>query len=119
MLAKGRNTVVLKPDIQTPISGGFVLAALLEASRSGKGQVVDAAMCDGAASLMAPFFDLTAMGRWREGRERNLLDVERLVEAAQPYLDRAAPHEQLFDGEDLANFERLSAAVKTAQGEKP
>ncbi len=51
-----------------------VLAALLEASRSGKGQVVDAAMCDGAASLMAPFFDLTAMGRWREGRERNLLD---------------------------------------------
>jgi alpha-methylacyl-CoA racemase len=51
-----------------------VLAALLEAAKSGKGQVVDAAMCDGAASLMAPFFDLTAMGRWREGRERNLLD---------------------------------------------
>jgi alpha-methylacyl-CoA racemase len=51
-----------------------VLAALLEAAKSGKGQVVDAAMCDGAASLMAPFFDLTAIGRWREGRERNLLD---------------------------------------------
>ena len=56
---------------------------------------------------------------WEALSERNLLDVERLVEAAQPYLDRAAPHEQLFDGEDLANFERLSAAVKTAQGEKP
>src|SRR6201982_2999502 len=51
-----------------------VLAALLEASKSGKGQVVDAAMCDGAASLMSMFFDLTAIGRWGEGRERNFLD---------------------------------------------
>jgi alpha-methylacyl-CoA racemase len=51
-----------------------VLAALLEASRSGKGQVVDAAMCDGAASLMSMFFDMTAMGRWGEGREKNFLD---------------------------------------------
>jgi alpha-methylacyl-CoA racemase len=51
-----------------------VLAALLEASRSGKGQVVDTAMCDGAASLMAMFFDMRASGRWVEGRERNFLD---------------------------------------------
>ena len=51
-----------------------VLAALLEAGRSGKGQVVDAAMCDGAASLMSMFFDMTAIGRWTEGRERNFLD---------------------------------------------
>jgi alpha-methylacyl-CoA racemase len=51
-----------------------VLAALLEASKSGLGQVVDAAMCDGTASLMSMFFDLTAMGRWREGREQNFLD---------------------------------------------
>jgi alpha-methylacyl-CoA racemase len=51
-----------------------VLAALLEASKSGKGQVVDAAMCDGAASLMSMFFDMTAMGRWIEGREQNFLD---------------------------------------------
>jgi alpha-methylacyl-CoA racemase len=51
-----------------------VLAALLEASRSGKGQVVDTAMCDGAASLMAMFFDLAASGRWVEGRNTNLLD---------------------------------------------
>jgi alpha-methylacyl-CoA racemase len=51
-----------------------VLAALLEASKSGQGQVVDAAMCDGAASLMSMFFDLTAMGRWREGRDQNFLD---------------------------------------------
>jgi alpha-methylacyl-CoA racemase len=51
-----------------------ILAALLEAGRSGKGQVVDAAMCDGAASLITMFFDLTAAGRWQEGRERNFLD---------------------------------------------
>ena len=51
-----------------------VLAALLEAQKSGKGQVVDAAMCDGAASLMSMFFDMTAMGRWSEGRESNFLD---------------------------------------------
>jgi alpha-methylacyl-CoA racemase len=51
-----------------------VLAALLEARTSGKGQVVDAAMCDGAASLMSMFFDFTAAGRWTEGREGNFLD---------------------------------------------
>src|SRR5260370_1020343 len=51
-----------------------VLAALLEASKSGKGQVVDAAMCDGAASLMSMFFDMAAAGRWTEQRESNFLD---------------------------------------------
>jgi alpha-methylacyl-CoA racemase len=51
-----------------------VLAALLEARTSGKGQVVDTAMCDGAASLMSMFFDMTAIGRWTEQRESNMLD---------------------------------------------
>ncbi|HKS17624.1 MAG TPA: CaiB/BaiF CoA-transferase family protein [Bradyrhizobium sp.] len=51
-----------------------VLAALLEAVKSGEGQVVDAAMCDGAASLMTMFYDLSALGRWVEGREQNVLD---------------------------------------------
>lgn len=51
-----------------------VLAALLEASKSGKGQVVDAAMVDGAASLMSMFFDMMTSGRWVEGRERNFID---------------------------------------------
>lgn len=51
-----------------------VLAALLEAGRSGQGQVVDAAMCDGAASLITMFFDMTAAGRWKEEREANMLD---------------------------------------------
>src|SRR5579863_8690258 len=51
-----------------------VLAALLEARKSGKGQVVDAAMCDGAASLMSMFFDMAAAGRWNGERETNFLD---------------------------------------------
>jgi len=51
-----------------------VLAAMLEAAKSGKGQVVDTAMCDGAASLMSMFFDMKASGRWTEGRDQNFLD---------------------------------------------
>jgi alpha-methylacyl-CoA racemase len=51
-----------------------VLAALLEAKRSGQGQVVDVAMCDGAASLMSLFCELASTGRWKDGRESNLLD---------------------------------------------
>ncbi len=51
-----------------------ILAALLEAQRSGKGQVIDCAMCDGAASLMSIFSELAAGGRWRDERESNMLD---------------------------------------------
>jgi len=51
-----------------------VLAAVIEARGSGRGQVVDAAMCDGAASLMAMFLTLAAQGRWVEERGSNLLD---------------------------------------------
>lgn len=51
-----------------------LLAALLETKRSGKGQVVDAAMCDGAASLMTMFFDFAAADRWSGERESNFLD---------------------------------------------
>jgi alpha-methylacyl-CoA racemase len=51
-----------------------VLAALVERGVSGRGQVVDAAMVDGAALLMAPFFGMLAGGHWRTEREANLLD---------------------------------------------
>jgi len=58
--------------------GGMLLAygmvcALLEAQKSGEGQVVDAAMVDGAASLMAMFFGMTDRG-FIEERGANLLD---------------------------------------------
>jgi alpha-methylacyl-CoA racemase len=51
-----------------------VLAALLEAKTSGAGQVVDAAMCDGATSLMSMFFEMAAAGKWTERRDSNFLD---------------------------------------------
>jgi len=53
-----------------------VLAALVERQQSGRGQVVDAAMVDGASTLMAFFHGMRAMGAWGdEGRGTNLLDT--------------------------------------------
>jgi alpha-methylacyl-CoA racemase len=51
-----------------------VLAALWEAQRSGRGQVVDAAMVDGAALLMAMFHSMRAQGMWDLEAGVNLLD---------------------------------------------
>ncbi|MDP2627263.1 MAG: CaiB/BaiF CoA-transferase family protein [Candidatus Rokubacteria bacterium] len=51
-----------------------VVCALLEAGRSGRGQVVDASMVDGSASLSTAIFGLRAMGIWSEERGDNLLD---------------------------------------------
>jgi alpha-methylacyl-CoA racemase len=51
-----------------------LLAALHERTQSGRGQVVDAAMVDGAASLASIFYGMTAGGRWSNQRGDNLLD---------------------------------------------
>jgi alpha-methylacyl-CoA racemase len=51
-----------------------MLAALTHARATGQGQVVDCAMTDGAASLMAMFYGMKAGGMWSERREANLLD---------------------------------------------
>ncbi len=51
-----------------------VLAALVERSVSGQGQVVDAAMVDGSALLMAPLFGAWSSGFWSVERGTNLLD---------------------------------------------
>ena len=51
-----------------------LVCALLEAQRSGKGQVVDAAMVDGAASLMSIFYALHAAGSFSLKRGENVLD---------------------------------------------
>jgi len=58
-----------------------IMAALFEAARSGRGQVVDAAMTEGSATLMGAFYGQLAQGRWRNAREANLLD------GACPYYD--------------------------------
>ncbi len=52
-----------------------VLAALVERQASGKGQVVDAAMTDGAASLMTIFYGIKAIGFWKDERGVNMLDT--------------------------------------------
>ena len=51
-----------------------VLAGLLEAQRSGRGQVVDAAMSQGSALLATMMFELVGRGRWTESRGANLND---------------------------------------------
>jgi alpha-methylacyl-CoA racemase len=60
--------------------GGMLLAfgiacGLVESQRSGKGQVVDAAMVDGASLLAAMFSGMMAAGRWNETRGDNVLDT--------------------------------------------
>ena len=58
-----------------------ILAALVERQSSGRGQVVDAAMVDGAALLMAAFWEHYAFGRWSTRRESNFTD------GGAPYYD--------------------------------
>lgn len=59
--------------------GGMFLAfgivcALLRAQKTGKGDVVDAAICDGTAALMAPVYMWLACNRWQNKRASNRLD---------------------------------------------
>jgi alpha-methylacyl-CoA racemase len=74
-----------KPAVPLNLVGDFggggmllvsgVLAALLESANSGKGQVIDVAMVDGAAQLMWMHYGFQAMGMWNEKeRESNMLD---------------------------------------------
>ena len=51
-----------------------VVAAVLSAQKTGHGQVVDAAMTDGASTLMAMIYGMMAAGMWRPGQQVNLLD---------------------------------------------
>jgi len=51
-----------------------ILAALHERTNSGRGQIIDAAMTDGTASLLSPFFGLMAMNMWTADRQANKLD---------------------------------------------
>ena len=59
--------------------GGMLLAigllsAILEARQSGEGQVLDVAMVDGAATMMAPYYGMVHAGTWRDRRCDNILD---------------------------------------------
>jgi alpha-methylacyl-CoA racemase len=69
-----------------------LLAGLLHAQRTGTGQIVDAAMVDGTALLMAPFFGASAVGFWSDERGTNLLD------SGAPFYDVY----QCSDGKEIA-----------------
>jgi alpha-methylacyl-CoA racemase len=51
-----------------------ILAALYERERSGRGQVIDAAIVDGVAGLLGMLLGMSAAGQWRPERGTNLLD---------------------------------------------
>lgn len=77
--------------------GGLILAlgitaAIIERGHSGRGQVVDAAMLDGASYLMTMMYELLGRGRWDEHREANAND------GASPFYDTY----ETADGEYLA-----------------
>src|ERR1051325_7553168 len=74
-----------KPIAPTNLLGDFagggmlcamgVLLALLERARSGKGQIIDAAMVDGAAYISVCIFLLRSVGWWSDDRGTNMLDT--------------------------------------------
>jgi alpha-methylacyl-CoA racemase len=67
-----------------------ILAALHERSRSGRGQVIDAAMLDGAVLLNQALYALRATGGWIDQRASNLLD------GGAPFYDTYACADGLF-----------------------
>ncbi len=114
--------------------GGIFLAfgivcAILSARATGVGQVVDAAMVDGASVLMAPFVAMRATGMWQPERGTNMLDsgapfydAYRTADGRYLAVGAIEPqfYELLIDGLGLAG-EELPAqmdrrAVADAQG---
>src|SRR6185437_6229813 len=77
-----------------------ILAAVIEARRSGMGQVVDAGIVDGVASMMTQFFGMKAAGLWTEKRGDNILDSGApfydVYECADGELVSIAPIEDKF-----------------------
>lgn len=77
-----------------------ILAALFARQTSGRGQVIDAAITDGASLLMAMMYSMKAQGKWRDERASNLLDgaaaVYRTYVCADGRHVAAAPLERKF-----------------------
>lgn len=73
-----------KPVVPLPLIGDFaggglfaalgIVSALLEASKSGKGQIIDASIVDGTAHMMSAIFAAQQIGFWSVERGTNLLD---------------------------------------------
>ncbi len=76
-----------------------IVAGMLEAEKSGKGQVVDAAIVDGAASLMTLFYGMHASGMWIDERVENILDT-------------AAPFGEIYETKDGKHVSVLAIEPK-------
>ncbi|MEE4293885.1 MAG: CaiB/BaiF CoA-transferase family protein [Xanthomonadales bacterium] len=80
VLAEKGGPPLYAPMLPGDLAGGGaylalgILAALLERGRSGQGQVVDAAIVDGAIHMLTPFIGFMEAGIWSEGRGSNILD---------------------------------------------
>jgi len=89
----GRDAPVPPLNLVGDFGGGSmflvagVLSALFERSRSGRGQVVDAAITDGSALLMTMMYSMKAEGKWRDTRAGNLLDGGAAVYRTYPCAD--------------------------------
>jgi alpha-methylacyl-CoA racemase len=105
---KPRNALNLVADFgggaMFLVSG--ILAALVERARSGRGQVVDAAMVDGVSTLLTMFHGNLAEGRWEDRREANLLD------GGTPYYDTYACADGRFVAVGALEPEFFAALMK-------
>ena len=95
-----------------------LLAGIIEARQSGKGQVVDAAIVDGAASLAVSLFGMHAAGMWQGGRGGNLLDSGAyfydVYQCADGKWVSVAPIEKRFH-DRLLDLLGIDPALKNAQ----
>jgi alpha-methylacyl-CoA racemase len=86
-----------------------LLAAIISARTTGTGQVVDAAMVDGALSLMTPIYAMQAGGRFPQPRGQNQLDsgayYYEVYECADGQFISVAPIEPKFHAELLQRLE--------------
>ncbi len=98
-----------------------IMAALWERQTSGRGQVIDAAMVDGASALMALVHSFRASGLWSDDREANLLDggapFYRCYECADGKFLAVGPLEPQFFAE-LVVLAGLPAHHKASQMDK-
>jgi alpha-methylacyl-CoA racemase len=96
-----------------------ILSALLERQQAGRGQVVDAAIVDGAASLMTQFYGMAAAGLWSEERGTNALDSGApfydVYECADGRFASVAPIEHKFLVELVARLELPQTAAYLAR----
>jgi alpha-methylacyl-CoA racemase len=100
-----------------------ILAAVYEAQRSGTGQVVDAAIVDGAASLTTILHGLIGSGRWQDTRGVNLLDTGTpwydVYETSDGAHVAVGPLEQKFYGELITTLGLVDAADRNDASQWP